>query len=143
MPGPTSLFGHPRASKGGRVQGNGTNLMSSQWRGSWRGEDVDVSSFEALGFEVGTIGFQVFEHSVQGFWDALHNAIDSPPGIFPTDLFPNLYLYLNTADPTFHLLPLSRIFSCENDTGNVKNSAISFNFSGRSNGGFTVATGSF
>jgi hypothetical protein len=138
MAGP---FGHARAGKGSRVQANGVNMMQTDWRAIWRGDDLDTSNFEAQGFEQGMIGFQVIEFNSNGWWNAAVNPLDAPPGIFPQDLFPNQFFFTSTGDGSFWFLPFSRILSCENGGVNAKG-LVPFAWSGKSNGSFSVPTGS-
>ena len=133
-------FGTIRASKGGRVQVNTPPqiLSQSEWRATWRGDDVDTSNFESAGFEQGTIGFQVIEFSSNGFWNDGLNPFGSPPAIYPSDNLPNVNLYIHVADPQAITIPLARILSSEVNTGNLKTGAVQFNFHGKSNGSFAI-----
>ena len=138
MAGP---FGDMRPGKGSRVQANGVNMPQTDWRASFRGDDLDSSNFEAQGFEQGLIGFQVLESSTNGWWNAVQNPLDGPPGIFPQDLFPNTLYYTNVADAVFWFQPFMRILSCENGGVNARG-LVPFGWSGKSNGTFAQPTGS-
>jgi hypothetical protein len=145
---------HFRASKNGRVQVNTVNLAQTEWTATWRGEDVDTTNFEGIGagsgYEQGTIGTQVIDFNSNGLWNAGTNPFGNPPGIYPTDSLPNVAFFQSQSDPCTVAFPLARILSSVVASGNVKTGAIRFNFTGKSNGpfslgttGFTITTSSF
>ncbi len=139
MLGPLGPVGLQRSGKGSRIIFNDVILLQGEWRAGFRGDDLDTTHFESQGFEQGLIGIEVCEFNSTGNWDANNNVIDSPPGIYPQDLAPNIYMYTNVSDNVFWFLPFSRLISTEN--GSTVRGLVTFNFNGKSNGGFTPPTG--
>jgi hypothetical protein len=80
------------------------------------------------------------QYNAGGNWDASANPFDSPPGIYIRDDLLNLYFYTNTTDNVFWLLSQARVLSCRN--GAQVRGLVTYQFSGKSNGGYTQPTGS-
>jgi hypothetical protein len=132
-------IGKQRAGKGSRAQFNGTNLQNTDWNLNIEGDDLDTSHFESAGNEQGTIGFTVAKWDTKGNWNAGGNLYDTP-GIFPRDDMANVKFYENVTDNVGHTLPVARVLAAQN--GAQAKQFVTFGASGKSNGSYTIATGS-
>ena len=135
-----AVTGKQRAGKGSRVQVTAINLNMVEWTFEAKGDDLDTTNFESAGNEQGTIGIIVADFQVRGDWDAGRNPYDSPPGIYPRDDLSALKFYENVTDNIFHSVSIARLLSTRN--GSQVRGKVTFEFSGKSNSGFTLATGS-
>jgi hypothetical protein len=133
--------GHQLAGKGARVVAAGVQLKKSKWNCAQEGEKIDTSNFESDGTPQGMNGFIGLKWDFGGLFDAASNDFDSPPGIFPQDTFPDLYLYLSVAGAQFWNMPQALILSARN--GVEARQGVTFDASGESNGLYTLPTGSF
>lgn len=134
------MAGKKRSAKGARITVGGTALNWSEWDATVKGDDLDTTCFEDGGHETGVIGIDVVEYSVKGDWDAGRNAFDSPPGLYPRDDLSTVRLYENVSDNIFWAFATSRVLSARN--GAQVRGLVSFEASCKSNGSYTLPTGS-
>ena len=134
-----AAVGHMRAGKNARVQVAGTNLRRSNWRYTYRADDLDTSNFEGNGWEQGTIGLLLIEWSLSGDWDAQNPDFADPPGLFPRDNLGDVKFYSNVSDAGITDVPANRVLSAEN--GAEVRGKVTFSASGKSQGsGATLNT---
>lgn len=134
------IVGHFRSGKNSRVGANGTNLNMAEWTAKEKFDDLDTNTFESMGFDQGTVGLAGVELGIRGNWDAGKNIYDSPPGLFPQDMYPNLSLFASISDNFPWLFPLARILSSDN--GSQVKGLVTIAVSGKSNGPYSRPTGS-
>lgn len=138
MAGPV---GHFRAAKGSRVSVEATILKKSTWEVTYRGDDLDTTTFESQGFEQGTIGIVGLDWSLGANWDAQQNNLDDPPGLFPRDNLGTVIFFENVSDNVFWNIPVNRVISSKN--GAEVRALVTFSSEGKSNGtGIAQPTGS-
>lgn len=130
-----------RAGKSSRVQSNAQNMYVRQYSVTYRGESLDVTHFEANGYEVGIIGILGLDWNINGAdWDAGANALDDPPGLYPRSDGTNLKIYTNVSDNKSFVMASFRCFKA-NITSSAKGT-VSYTADGASQGSFTVPAGS-
>ena len=134
---------HSAHGKSSRVTvGAGPTIMKrSDWTNTLKGDDSDDTNFESGGNEEGQVGITVIEWTLKGLWDLAQNPIDDPPGFYPRNDLSLLKFY--PSQPTaslFNLLTVARVLSVAINA-NVKQN-LTVDASGKSQGPYTVATGS-
>lgn len=129
-----------RAGKNSRAQANAQNMYAKQFSVTYRGEGLDVTHFEASGYEVGIIGILGLDWSLSADWDAGANALDDPPGLYPRSDGTNLKIYTNVSDNKSFVMASFRCFQSQIQTN--ARGTVSYSSSGASQGSFTVPAGS-
>lgn len=136
-----AAVGHFRAAKGSRASVEGVVLRKSTWEVTYRGDDLDTTTFESAGFDQGTIGIVGIDWSLGANWDAQANNLDDPPGLFPRDNLGPVILFENVSDNVFWNIGQSRVISSKN--GAEVRGLVTFSTEGKSNGtGILQPTGS-
>lgn len=129
----------PRSGKGARVtMGAGpTILFSSAWEASETAVDHDTTNFESSGLETGIIGVKVVSYNASGLWDAgTLMPFTDPPGLYVRDDLSTLKLFTSTSDSDNWTFTVARVLS--NRTSARVREAVSFDWSGKSNGAYTA-----
>ena len=129
-----------RAGKSSRAQSNSQNMYANDYSLTYRAEDLDTTHFESSGYETGIIGIKGLDWTLNADWDAGANPLDDPPGIYPRDDGTQLKIYTNVSDNKAFVMATFRCFSSQ-ITSSAKGK-VSFSASGKSQGSFTVPTGS-
>jgi|SRR6516164_4294916 hypothetical protein len=135
-----SISGKARSAKGARAVVGSTILNYSEWNVELKGDDLDTTNFESQGFEQGIIGIIGCNWSLKAPWDAAQNGYDDPPGFYPRPDLVNFKVFTNVADNVFWLFPLSRVLSAKLNA--PVRALVDWNVDGRSNGTFSLPTGS-
>lgn len=132
--------GFQRSMKDSQVNVGSTSLAFAQWDVTYTGDDLDTGNFESGGLNEGILGFEGCDWNCGGDWDAGTNPYDDPPGFYPRDDLTDLGFVENTTDDVGWLFDYARVRS-SNNGGDVKGK-VTFKASGKSQGTFTVPTGS-
>ncbi len=138
------VIGRQRAAKGSRWAVGATNMRAGSWDCTRKADDLDTVNFESAGEDQGTTGVNSTDWSGKGNWDAQQNMFDpagsQPPGLYPRDDLLNLKFFTNLIDNVFWLIGQARVLSAKN--GAEVKGLVTFDTSGKSNGGVTLPTGS-
>jgi hypothetical protein len=125
------------AGKNSRISVNGTNLTMADWTGTFKGDMLDVTNFESLGYHEWILGCQAFDWSVSGTWNANQNPQGNPPKLYPTDSGTNMILYTNQNAAANYTLPQ---YCCSQGQAHpTATGLVAFSAQGTSQGTFTVA----
>ena len=124
--------------KGARCQvGNPlTTLFVKEANLDLKADAEDTSNMEAQGYNAGTIGLWGTSIDCKGDWDSnLIRFASGTPGLYPRDDLAQKY-FINVTDILFWNFPYSTVLSAS--TAIPTRSLISFNWSGASNGPFSI-----
>lgn len=135
-----SISGKARSAKGSRAAVGSTILNYSEWTTDLKGDDLDTTNFESLGFDQGIVGIIGCDWTLKGPWDAGRNAYDDPPGLYPRPDLANVTLYYNVADNVLWTFPLSRVLSAKVNA--PVRGLVDFAVDCKSQGTFSLPTGS-
>lgn len=129
-----------RSGKTGRTTVNAQTIKNNEWDVTYRGADLDTTNFESNGYEEGLTGLIGADWTIKGDWDAGVNPYDNPPGLYPRDDGVNMVLYPKVADNKPFTFPLWR---CDSTRVGVRTDGkVTFDASGKSQGSFSIPTGS-
>lgn len=148
-----AIAGIQLAGKGAGIDANGVSLSYAKWECTDESEKIDTTNFDSsdgavpqgangavASYAQATFGVEAVKHNGSGLFDASLNPFDDPPAFYPTDDFADLTYYLNRIANIFWSFPVALLLSTTN--GAEVRGAVSFAWSGESNGPFTRPTGS-
>lgn len=129
-----------RAGKNSRASCDGTVLNMNEYSWTHHGDPLDVTNFESNGLYEGIIGIQSLDWTLRGDWDAAKNPFDDPPGLYPREDGESLVMYTNKTDGKAASMTA---YLCSDSTVNsTATGKVGYNAAGKSNGSFSVPTGS-
>jgi len=149
MANPTTAF---RSGKNGKIVIQGVGYALNHWEVTETGEVLDTNNFECFtqdfgtgligggrSFSQGMIGFESADFTISGVWNAAQNPFEEPPGLYVSDLGPELILYINESDGTNYTFANTIISSTSVTTDAT--GAVSFSATGKNQGSYIRPTG--
>lgn len=124
-----------RTGKGARTTVEGVNLYKSSYDIDYKGDKLDTTNWECLGYDQSLIGIIGCDWSIKGNWATQGQYID-PPGLYPRPDLGQVSIYPSVSDNLPWSFPLNTVMSGKN-SAEVRD-LVKFEASACTNGSFSA-----